>query len=224
MATTQGYDDRLLARVEEYIERLFQTPDPALSQALKDAEAAGLPAIQVSPNQGAFLNSIARIAGARRILEIGTLGGYSTIWLARALPAEGKLITLELNPKHAEVARRNLERAGLSGRVEIRLGDAKSILAGMRGESPFDLVFIDADKPGYPKYLELVLPLSRPGTVILADNLIRDGLVLEDAPSDPDAAGARAFNQAIASHPRLDSIILTSFKEKVDGISLSIVK
>lgn len=167
---------------------------------------------------------IARIASARRILEIGTLGAYSTIWLARALPAEGKLITIEVNPKHAEVARRNLERAGLSGRVEIRLGDAGSTLASMRGEPPFDLVFIDADKTGYPKYLELVLPHTRPGTVILADNVIRDGLVLEDAPADPDAAGARAFNQAIARHPRLDSLILPSYKGKVDGISISIVK
>ena len=224
LATAQRNDEQLLVRVEDYIERLFHAPDAALSEALKDAEAAGLPAIQVSPNQGAFLNTIARIAGARRILEIGTLGAYSTIWLARALPADGKLITVEVNPRHVEVSRRNLERAGLSGRVEIRLGDAGSVLAGMRGEPPFDLVFIDADKRGYPKYLELVLPLSRPGTVILADNVIRDGLVLEDAPTDPDVAGARAFNQAIARHPRLDSLILPSYKGKIDGISMSIVK
>ena len=217
-------DEELLARVDQYIEGLFHSPDPVLADALRDAAAAELPAIQISANQGTFLHLIARMVGARRILEIGTLGAYSTIWLARALPSEGKLITIEVNAKHAEVARRNLQRAGLDSRVEIRVGDAAAVLHGMRGEPPFDLVFIDADKVSYPKYLELVLPLAHPGTVILADNLIRGGLVLEASPEDENARAARAFNQAIAGHPKLDSIILPTFKNKLDGISISIVK
>ena len=217
-------DEPLLARVEEYIEKLFHPSDPVLSDALSDATAAGLPPIQVSANQGAFLNLIARIAGARRILEIGTLGAYSTIWLARALPQDGKLITIEVNARHAEVAQRNLERAGLADRVEIRRGEGTSLLATMRGEAPFDLVFIDADKQSYPKYLQLVLSLSRPGTVIVADNLIRDGLVLDGSARDPDISGLRAFNHAIANDSRLDSIILPTFKGKLDGISISVVK
>src|SRR5579859_3922533 len=150
-------DAQLVERIDEYIERLFVPEDPALSQNLKDAEAAGLPAINVSPNQGKFLYLIAKIAGARRVLEIGTLGGYSTTWLARALPANGKLVTLELDPRHAEVACRSLQRAGLGASVDVQVGPATSRLRKMidAGEPAFDLIFIDADKPSYVQYLDL---------------------------------------------------------------------
>ena len=148
------------------------------------------------------------MAGTRRILEIGTLGGYSTICLARAPPNDGKLVTIEFVPAHAEVARRNLQRAGLADRVEIRIGDARAVLQTLPGEMPFDLIFIDADKTSYPRYLELVLPLSRPGTVMIAHNVIRHGSVLGEASGDADVEAIRIFNHLVAAHPRLDSTIL----------------
>ena len=219
-------DAQLVERIDEYIERLFVPEDPALSQNLKDAEAAGLPAINVSPNPGKFLYLIAKIANARRILEIGTLGGYSTTWLARALPPSGKLVTLELDPRHAEVATHSLQRAGLGASVDIQVGSATARLWSMieSAEPPFDLIFIDADKPSYVQYLDLGLRLSRPGTVIIADNLIRNGRVLADHPGDLNAQGVKAFNLALASNPRLESILLPIFRAKIDGFSISIVK
>ena len=213
-------------RIDDYIEGLFIPPDGALQEGLNAAEAAALPSINVSPNEGKLLHLIARIAGAKRVLEIGTLGGYSTIWLARALPPGGRVITLELDPKHAEVARANLQRAGVADRVEIRVGRAadsmKQLIAA--GASPFDLIFIDADKPGYAEYLELALQLARKGTVILADNLIRNGGVTEEKPPDENARAVRLFNAALAAHPRLDSIILPIIRTTIDGLSISIVK
>ena len=219
------FDDKLAKRVDDYIERLFIPHDDALVQGLKDAEQAGLPAINVSANEGKLLYLIARIAGARRVLEIGTLGGYSTAWLARALPANGKLVTLELDQKHADVARKNLDRAGVGDRVEIRVGRAVVSLRAMvnRGEGPFDLIFIDADKESYVEYLNQSIQLARPGTVILSDNLIRNGRVLETHPSDNSARGAKAYNEAMAAHPRLDSLILPIIRENLDGLSISIV-
>jgi len=216
----------LLDRIDAYIEELFTPSDPVLSRNLADAEAAGLPAINVSPNQGRLLYLLAKIVGATRILEIGTLGGYSTTWLARALPDGGRLVTLELEPKHAAVARRNLERAGVASLVDIQIGPAAdSLRACIRsGVDPFDLVFIDADKSGYPEYLELALELTHPGTVILADNVIRHGLVLDPHPADASDAGARAYNQAIARHPRLESLILPILRDRVDGLSISRVR
>jgi predicted O-methyltransferase YrrM len=216
----------LLAQIDAYIERLFVPRDRTLSQNLADAEAAGLPAINVSPNQGKLLYLLARIAGARRILEIGTLGGYSTTWLARALPRDGVIVTLELDARNAAVARRNLQRSVGTVSVDLRVGDAADVLQGMIAarEQPFDLVFIDADKPGYVRYLELALQLSRPGTVILADNLVRHGHVLDDAPQDESARAAKAYNGLIASHPRLESIILPLLRDAVDGMSISIVR
>lgn len=220
------FDEQLAGRIDEYIERLFVKEDPLLSQNLKDAEDAGLPPINVSPNQGKLLYLLAKMARTRRILEIGTLAGYSTLWLARALPREGTLITLEVDPGHAKVALHNLERAGLADLVEVRLGDARVSLQAIidSGQEPFDLVFIDADKPSYPQYLHLVMQLARSGTIIMADNVIRNGSVLEDNPADPNALGARAYNLAIASHPRLESVILPIFRDKLDGVSLSVVK
>jgi predicted O-methyltransferase YrrM len=219
-------DAALLGRVDRYIEDLLVPPDAALEKGLEDAAAAGLPDIAVSPNEGKLLHLVARLVRPSRILEIGTLGGYSTTWLARALEPGGRLVTLELDPHHAAVARTNLARAGLAERVEVRVGPAaaslRAIAAGREG--PFDVVFIDADKTGYPEYLELSLPLSRVGTVIMADNLIRGGLVLDPAPADPMARSAREFNARLAAHPRLDSIILPLVREHLDGLSISVVR
>jgi predicted O-methyltransferase YrrM len=223
----QPVNEDLLEQVDQYIEDVFVPPDAALEQNLIDAEAAGLPAIAVSPAQGRMMYLLAKMSGAKRILEIGTLGGYSTTLLARALPKNGKVVSLELSPAHAVVARKNLERAGVSDLVDIRVGRAGDTLSKMitSGEEPFDFVFIDADKTGYVGYLNQVLQLSRSGTVILGDNLIRHGAVLPGfASPDADAVGVKAFNELIASHPRLESILLPILKNKVDGMSISRVK
>ena len=216
----------LIARIDRYIEELFVPRDTALTQGLAEAEAAGLPAINVSPNQGKLLYLLAKMSRARRILEVGTLGGYSTTWLARALPRGGVIVTLELEPRHADVARRNLERSIDGVAVDLRVGAAADTMRRMIAarEEPFDLVFIDADKPGYVAYLELALQLSHPGTAILADNLVRHGHVLDVAPEDESAHAAKAFNALIASHPRLESIIVPLVRDTVDGMSISIVK
>lgn len=222
----ESLNAQLVETIDRYIETLFTPGDPALSQNVRASTEGGLPAIQVSPNQGKLLYLIAKISGARRILEIGTLGGYSTTWLARALPPSGAVITLEYEPKHAEVARRNLERAGLAGQVEVRVGPAnaslRELIAG--GADRFDLIFIDADKVGYLEYLDLALQLSRPGTVILADNVIRHGRVLEPEPQDPGDRGIKAYNTAIANHPRLESLIVPIIRHRIDGLAISIVK
>lgn len=216
----------LRVRIEDYIETLFVDDDPTLTRGVSDATAAGLPAIQVSPNQGRLLYLLTKMIGARRILEIGTLGGYSTTWLARGLPEGGVVISLELDARHAEVAARNLERAGVASRVAIVVGPAALSLRQLieAQEPAFDLVFIDADKPSYSTYLDLAMRLARPGTVIIADNLIRDGAVLDAAPQDDNARAARAFNAALAAHPRLESIIIPVLGKKVDGMSISIVR
>jgi predicted O-methyltransferase YrrM len=217
---------QLIERIDAYIEGLFIPPDEVLLRNLADAEAAGLPAINVSPNQGKLLYLLTKIAGARRVLEIGTLGGYSTTWLARALPVDGVLVTLELDPMHAEVARESLRRAELAPAIDIRVGPAADSLRELirSGAGPFDLIFIDANKSGYVEYLNLALELSRPGTVILADNVIRHGLVIEPAPDDPNDAGAKAYNEVIARHPRLESVIVPIVRARVDGMSISVVR
>jgi len=223
----EQFNEQLVARIDDYIEGLFCAPaDPVLAANIANANAAGLPAINVTANQGKFLYLLARIAGARRIPEIGTLGGYSTTWLGRALTAGGRVITLEYSPVHAETARKNLAAAGLEGIVEIRVGDAASSLQTMidAGEAPFDFIFIDADKVGYPKYLELTLQLSHPGTVIAADNIIRNGAVMEEDPADASDKGAKAYNEAAAAHPRLESIAIPMFKDTIDGIAISRVR
>ena len=219
-------NDDLLPRIDAYIETLAGGNDPALSQNVADALAAGMPEIQVSPNQGRLLYLLAKMSGARRVLEIGTLAGYSTTWLARALPEDGRVISLELDQRHADVAHRNLVRAGVASRVTIRVGRAADTLRHLidHREPPFDFVFIDADKPGYMVYLELALQLSRPGTVILADNVIRNGAVMDDSPSDENARAARAFNAAVATHARLESIIVPIMRKTIDGMSISIVR
>jgi predicted O-methyltransferase YrrM len=210
--------------VDAYIEDLFLPPDPPLEAALAESTAAGLPTIAVSPVLGKLLMLLARVQGARRILEIGTLGGYSTIWLARALPPGGRLVTLELSPHHAAVARANLERAGLAGRVEVRVGPAAEGLAALATEAaePFDLIFIDADKPGYPAYLEGSLRLARPGTLIIADNVVRDGKVVDPANDDPNVRGAQRFNERLAADPRVEAVVLQTVGSKgYDGLALA---
>ncbi len=219
-------DQELAESVDRYIEALFAPREAALEQGLADARAAGLPEIQVSANEGKLLYLIARIARVRRVLEIGTLGGFSTTWLARAVPADGQVVSLEIDPRHAEVARNNLDRAGVGRRVVIHEGPARESLRRMIEDQvePFDLVFIDADKEGNCEYLELSLNLTRPGSVILADNLIRGGRVLESEPAEANARAARRYNDAIARHPRLESIVLPIIRDNLDGLSISIVR
>ncbi len=223
---TDTFNEQLAHQIDSYIERLFIPHDEALAQGLKDAAAADLPAINVSANEGKLLYLITKIAGAKRVLEIGTLGGYSTTWLARALPPNGRLITLELEQTHADVARKNLNRAGVGDRVEVRVGRAIDTLRRMidQHEAPFDVIFIDADKPSYVEYLDFSLQLSHPGTVILADNLIRNGRVLADNPEGDAARSAKAYNESLAANDRLESIIVPLIRENLDGISISIVK
>jgi predicted O-methyltransferase YrrM len=219
-------NEQLIERIDAYIEALFTPSDAALIQNLADADAAGLPAINVSPNQGRLLYLLAKIVGANRVLEVGTLGGYSTTWLARALPADGLLVTLELDPRHAEVAQRSLDRAAPAPAIDLRVGPAADSLRELIRDAtaPFDLIFLDANKSGYVEYLGLALELSRPGTLILADNVIRHGLVLDPNPEDPNDAGAKAYNEAIARHPRLESLILPIVRARVDGLSISLVR
>ena len=201
-------------------------PDAALLTALRRSESAGLPAISVSPSQGKLLHLLAKAQGARAILEIGTLGGYSTIWLARALPENGRLITLEADPKHAAVARENIAGAGLSGIVEVRLGRAIDSLPKLaaEGRGPFDLIFIDADKPGYLDYFAWALKLSRRGTLIIADNVIRKGAVIDAASSDPGVQGMRRFYDAVAAEPRVSATAIQTVGSKgYDGFLLAVV-
>lgn len=212
--------------VDHYFTDLLLPPDPALDAALEASTAAGLPAIAVSPNQGKLLQLLAQIQGARRILEIGTLGGYSTIWLARALPAGGRLITLESEPKHAGVARTNLARAGLAEMVELRLGRALDTLPQLACEKPgpFDLIFIDADKESMADYFGWALKLSRRGSVIIADNVVRKGAVVDATSSDPMVQGARRFIQQLASENRVSATVLQTVGSKGhDGFVIALV-
>ena len=216
----------LLFEVDQYIERLLVPPDPVFEQALRDASEAKLPPISVSPNEGKLLYLLTRICGAKRVLEIGLLGGYSTMWLASALGPQGRLVTLELDAACVRCARRNLERAGLLSRVDIRHGDARVTLEKMvaAGEGPFDLVFIDADKPSYPIYLDYAVRLTRPGSLILADNVIRDGKVLRNDETDPLVRGTKEFNRKLAANPKLEAIIVTIMRETLDGLAIARVK
>lgn len=216
----------LWTAVDNYINDLLVPPDPALDAALAASEAAGLPAIAVTPAQGKLLMLLAQIQQARTILEIGTLGGYSTIWLARALPDEGRLITLEAEPKHAEIARANIARAGLSSRVEVRVGQALDTLPLLEteGVSPFDLIFIDADKQNYPDYLIWSLKLSRRGSLIIADNVVRNGKVNDASSGDPHVQGVRRFHELIAAEPRLSATTIQTVGSKgYDGFTLAVV-
>jgi predicted O-methyltransferase YrrM len=212
--------------VESYLDGLLIPADAALNAALADSAKAGLPEIAVSASQGKLLHLLAKMQGARKILEIGTLGGYSTIWLGRALPARGRVVTLEAEKKHAEVARRNIARAGLSGKVEVRLGPALTTLSQMAGErrAAFDFVFIDADKENTTEYFEWALRLSRSGSVIVVDNVIRDGEVADAASSDPRVQGIRRFNEALAREKRVSATTIQTVGSKgYDGFTLAVV-
>jgi predicted O-methyltransferase YrrM len=214
------------AAVDRYFSEQLSLSDAALDAAIAANKAAELPAIDVAANQGKLLQLLAKLAGARRILEIGTLGGYSTIWLARALPTDGRLITLEFNPKHAEIARANIECAGLTQTVEIRVGAALDALAKLQNESsePFDLIFIDADKPNNSEYVRWALKLSRPGSLIIIDNVVRDGAVIDAGSADKDVRGARQLFELLANEPRLSCTAIQTVGAKgYDGFAFAVV-
>jgi predicted O-methyltransferase YrrM len=209
--------------VDDYFAKLLLSPDKSLEQAQSDSAAAGLPAIAVSPLQGKQLLMLAQMQNPKRILEIGTLGGYSTIWLARALPEDGHLVTCEFSPKHAEVARGNIARAGLSHLVEVRVGPALDTLPLLAAEKrgPFDFIFVDADKRSNPGYFEWAVKLSRPGTVILVDNVVRDGAIADLKNSDPDLVGTRRMHELIAAEPRVTATAIQTVGAKgYDGFTL----
>ncbi|MEV5716081.1 O-methyltransferase [Amycolatopsis mediterranei] len=216
--------DQIWTDVDDYLAGALLTPDPVLDTALADADAAGLPHIAVAPNQGKLLNLLARLAGARTILEIGTLGGYSTIWLARALPAGGKLVTCEYEPKHAEVAKANLARAGFGEDVvDIRVGAALDTLPALTG--PFDFVFIDADKVNLANYVRASLALARPGTAIVVDNVVRQGRVADPGDDDPNVRGARELFDLLATEDRIDATAIQTVGGKgYDGFVLALVR
>lgn len=212
--------------VERYFVEQLIPPDPALDAAIEATDAAGLPAINVAPTHGKFLHLLARVQGARRILEIGTLGGYSTIWLARALPADGKLITLELDARTAELARANIARAGVADRVEVRVGRAIDALARLQAEGagPFDFFFIDADKRNNPDYFNWAIRLARPGSVIVVDNVVRDGAVADGKNRDPDVQGTRGMLELAAGEPRVSATAIQTVSSKgYDGFAIAIV-
>ena len=207
---------------DDYLDSIFTPADPVLDAALAASRAAGLPEIQVSPTQGKFLHLLARMVGASSVLELGTLGGYSTIWLGRALSPDGRLVSCEIDAKHAAVARDNLDRAGLSTVVDVRLGPALATIGTLTG--PFDLVFVDADKPANAAYVRAVLPLTRPGGVIVVDNVVRRGAVADAADDDPRVRGSREVLELLATEPRLDATALQTVGGKGhDGFALALV-
>ena len=219
----------IFSATDGYISALFAKEDETLTAALDEMREAALPEISVSPVLGKFLYTLAKLAHARRILEIGTLGGYSAIWLGRALPEDGVLISLEIDPLHAKIARRNLARAMLLGTAEVREGPAPETLRSLiaAGEEPFDLIFIDADKESYLDYFELSLKLSRPGTLIVADNVVRRGEVIDASLAQTDArnAGIRRFLEALSIHPAVEATVVQTVGSKGhDGVALAIVK
>jgi predicted O-methyltransferase YrrM len=212
--------------VDRYITELLVEPDEDLDGALLASESAGLPSINVAPNQGKLLMLLARLQGARTILELGTLGGYSTIWLARALPADGRLITLEAEPKHAEVALANFQRAGLSNRIDVRVGSALDTLPRLvqEGLAPFDFIFIDADKPNTPAYFEWAVRLSRQGSVIVVDNVVRDGALVNADSRDPNVLAMRRLMETMAREPRVDATAIQTVGIKgYDGLAIAVV-
>ncbi|MGV9253992.1 O-methyltransferase [Streptomyces sp. NPDC003697] len=217
-------DSQLWEDVDAYLTALLSPEDDALRAALRDSDAEGLPHINVAPNQGKLLHLLARIQGARAILEIGTLGGYSTIWLARALPPDGRLVSLEYDAHHADVARRNLARAGLDRIAEVRVGPALESLPKLADENPppFDLVFIDADKVNNARYLDWALRLTRVGSLVVLDNVVRGGRVADRESADPGVLGTRSALEMIAEHPRLDGTAVQTVGSKGhDGFALA---
>jgi caffeoyl-CoA O-methyltransferase len=220
-------NQQLFESVDQYISGLFHDEDECLRATEQSIIASGIPQISVSPNQGKLLHILARLCNAKKILEIGTLGGYSTIWMARALPEKGSLITLEIDPKHAEVAQKNFIRCGLASKINIRLGKAIELLPQLENEEagPFDMIFIDADKPPYLEYFQWALKLSKPGTLILADNVIREGKVLLMESPDEMVTGVKRFNEFISTCAEVSATIFQTVGAKEhDGMAIAIVK
>lgn len=219
-------DRDLFKKVDDYISDLLAPEDAVLTKTIESLDRENIPQISVTANQGKFLQILLMLGNAKTVLELGTLGGYSTIWLARALPEDGKVISLEIDENHAKVARQNIEKAGLTHKVEVRVGKALDLLPHMitGGEGPFDMIFIDADKPPYAEYFTLVLTLSRPGTLIICDNVIRDGKVLDPNHPDERVQGVRRFNQLLAETPNVTATILQTVGPKdYDGMAIAIV-
>jgi predicted O-methyltransferase YrrM len=216
--------EALWTAVDQYITRMLVPPDAALNAALEASDAADLPAIQVTPNQGKLLHLLVRLQGARRILEIGTLGGYSTIWLARALPPGGHLVTLEANPSYAKLAYANIARAGLSSVVEIRVGRAVDTLPGLAEKGPFDLIFIDADKPSTSNYFQWAVRLARRDSLIIVDNVVREGEIIEASSEDPNVQGMRRFFELASTDPRVSGTAIQTVGSKGhDGLAILLV-
>jgi predicted O-methyltransferase YrrM len=216
--------DERWSAVDRYITDLVVQPDPVLDAALEASIAAGLPEISVTPGHGKLLYLLAKIRHASRILEIGTLGGYSTIWLARALPPSGRVVTLESNPSHAAVARSNIARAGLTGVVDLRVGLALDVLPALAAEGQkFDLTFIDADKPNIPAYFEWAMKLSNPASLIIVDNVVRDGAVIDETSDDPSVRGVRRLNEILAADKRVSATTIQTVGSKgYDGFTIAL--
>ena len=217
----------LWTSVDNYLGEVLVRQDRHLDEAVAASDAAGLPSIQVSPPQGKLLEILIEMMGAKSILEVGTLGGYSTIWMARSLPDDGHVVTIEIDPKHAQVAQENFDRAGLSGKIDLRTGNAREILPAMiqEGAGPFDFSFIDADKASNPDYFGWALEMSRPGSVIIVDNVIRDGHVVEADSEDASVKGVRRLNEVMAGNPRISVTALQTVGIKgYDGFSVAIVR
>jgi len=213
-------------KVDNFFTDALIPADGVLEAALAANREADLPAIDVTPLQGKFLEIMIRATNGRRVLELGTLGGYSTIWMARAVGLAGQVVTLELDSRHGEIAQRNLDNAGVADRVQLRIGPASESLAAMVSEksAPFDFIFIDADKAGYPDYIEWSLKLSRPGTLIIADNVVRDGKVTDPSDPDPSIQGVRRFTELVADEPRLSTTVLQTVGSKgYDGFAIAVV-
>lgn len=219
-------EQQIFEKVDRYISDLLAPEDEVLQETIKSLDDAGMPQISVTANQGKFLQVLVMMCNAKRILELGTLGGYSTIWLARSIPDDGKVLTVEFDPRHAAIAKKNIEKAGLSGKVELRVGRAIEIMQALKrmNEQPFDLIFIDADKPPYPEYFELALSLSRAGTVIICDNVVREGKVLDENSDDDRIRGVRRLNQMLSENKQVTATILQTVGSKeYDGMAIAVV-
>ena len=219
-------NQELWSAVDQYVADTLLKSDDSLESAVKASDEAGLPSIQVSAPQGKFMYLLAKVHGARRILEIGTLGGYSTIWLARALPAGGTLVTMEIDPKHAEVAKANVDRAGVGDKVQVLVGNARDLLPDLerRNEAPFDLTFIDADKASIPFYFESALRMSRPGSLILVDNVVREGAVIQADSEDASVQGVRRLNEMLSANSSIEATVLQTVGVKgYDGLAIALV-
>lgn len=220
-------DQEIFGKVDHYISELLAPEDKVLKETITSLDDAEMPQISVTANQGKFLQVIALMCNAKRVLELGTLGGYSTIWLARSIPNDGKIVTIEFDPRHANVAKQNIEKAGLLAKVDLRVGKAMDVMMELKkaNEEPFDLIFIDADKPPYAEYFEMALSLSHSGTVIICDNVIREGKVLDEDSTDERVVGVQRFNKMLASNQNVTAtIIQTVGVKEYDGMAIAVVK